>query len=536
MQISIPMRRTRDVSDVRDAARSVSSVRAGVWLAGFALLCFVYFLPRWHDYNQDARMDMTMSIVNFGTTNIDNYYLNTGDRDHFHGHYYSNKAPGQSLIGVPVYIAFDAALDVPPIRGAVTALEHNSAWQSALQDSNCVIAVVHDPCRFELSPRLDFALLQYVESVATAAIPSVLMLLLFFWFLGYFSSSLASRTLLTLGLGLATMIFPYSQEFYSHVPAASFDFVGFVLIYIVSARGAPRPKTKWLLEHRGVAMFMAGVALGSSVVLEYPAAIVVGLIGIYALFALPRALLLPLASGLIPPLALVMSYNYSAYHDPLTTGYGCYDTHWPGECKGIGGFTWPPSGAALREMTVGRYRGLFFLSPFLLLAVPGFFLWFMRSRRDRSTVLLFAAIPVLFLFAIACYWGWNGGQVVGPRYLMELMPFLALPVIFVLDGLKSPAMRLGVLALVAISAVNIWAETIGGRAFARGGVDDPLFKYSLPQLAHGHVPLNLGTFIGLSGPTTLAPLALALALWSVGSFAIKRYKLSPQRSPFRVPG
>ena len=265
----------------------------------------------------------------------------------------------------------------------------------------------------ELSPRLDFALLQYVESVVTAAIPSILMLLLFFWFLGYFSSSLFNRTLLTLALGLATMVFPYSQEFYSHVPAALFDLLGFVLIYASSARSAPRRGTAWLLTHRWAAMFMAGVALGLSVVSSIRPPSWWGW-SVYALFRLPRALLLPLASGLVPPLAVVMAYNYSAYHDPLTTGYGCHDTYWLGECKGIGGFTWPPSGAAIKEMTVGRYRGLFFLSPFLLLAVPGYFLWFAREKRERATVLLFAAIPVLFLGAIACYWGWNGGQVAGP--------------------------------------------------------------------------------------------------------------------------
>ena len=119
---------------------------------------------------------------------------------------------------------------------------------------------------------------------------------------------------------------------------------------------------------------------------------------------------------------------------------------------------------------------------------------------------------------------------------MELVPFLTLPVIFVLDRLNTTAMRLGALALVGMSAVNTWGETIGGRAFATGPVPDPLFTFSLPQLARGHVPLNLGTFIGLSGLATLAPLALAIMLWSIGMFNSQRLMLNVEPATMRSSG
>lgn len=506
--MSIPMRRVQAAESVR----TLTTVRTGVWIAGFLLICFVYFLPRWHDWNQDARMDMTMSIVNHAAINIDAYASNTRDRDYFDQHYYSNKAPGQSLLGVPVYLAFKGALAIPPIRTLANDIQKNSAWSEALHDATDYTAVGHS--RF-VAPKLDFAMLQYLEAAFTAAVPSVLFLLFFFWFLGYFSSSLLNRAVLTLALGLATMIFPYSQLFYSHVPAMALDFVGFALIYILGQGSSkPRHGTVWLIEHPRSTALIAGFALGLSVVFEYPAALLVLMVGIYALTQLPGRLIPFLILGTLPPAAVVMGYNFAAYHNPFTTGYGCNDKYWPGECKGIGGFTLPPAGSAIRGMSVSVDRGLFFLSPFLVLAFPGYVLWFIRSRRDMGTLFACLAIPVVFFVAIACYWGWNGGQVVGPRYLMELVPFLALPIIFVLDRMHGIAARLPIYALILASLVNVWIETVGGRAFPTGPTRDPLRYYSFPNLTRGQVPLNLGTFLGLNGKSSLVPLAVVLLAWS----------------------
>ncbi len=446
-----------------------------------------------------------MAIVNHDTIAINAYHFNTMDDSKFDGHFYSNKAPGQSLVGVPVYLAFKLATALPPIRAAVNGLEKNSAWNMALQDA---------AGRF-VPPKLDFALLQYLESIVTAAIPSVLFLLLFFWFLGYFSSSLLNKAVLTLALGLGTIVFPYSQLFYSHVPGAGLDFAGFALVFIAANPNLPeRRGSQWLREHTAATVTLAGLALGLAVVFEYPAALISAAIGIYAVLRLPRRTVPYLIAGCLPAIAIVMAYDYAAYHNPFTTGYGKYEVLWKQEGRGIAGFTLPPSGSAIDGMTVSRFRGLFFLSPFLLLAFPGYVLGFLHYRAHRASMALLLAIPVAFFFAIACYWGWNGGQVVGPRYLIPMLPFLTLPIIFVLDRLGSMFSRVGVYALILLSAFNVWAETIGGRAFPRGFVQDPLFGSSLPRLFGGQVPMSLGSFFGLRGPGSLVPLALIAATWS----------------------
>ena len=325
---------------------TISSRRAAIWLAGLSLACFVYFLPRWSSYNEDARIDMVLSIVDRGVVNIDPYHLNTGDEDKFKGHFYSNKAPGQSLVGVPVYAAFKLATSLGPIRSLVDDMERSSAWHGALNDAACLQPVPGDYCRFVTRPKLDFAMLQYLEAVLTVAIPSTLMLLLFFWFLGFFSESLFNRTILTGALGLGTMVFPYSQLFFSHVPAAALDLAGFVLVFcVIRGLGGDARVPSWIRTNPALAITLAGLSLGLSIVFEYPATIVVVLVGLYALLQMPRRLVALLIAGAIPPVLVVMAYNFSAFHNPFTTGYGCNEVKFKGECQGIAGFTWPPSAA-----------------------------------------------------------------------------------------------------------------------------------------------------------------------------------------------
>src|SRR5947209_8738561 len=46
--------------------------RAAIWLGGFLFLCFIWVLPHW-DWNQNARLDLTVAIVNHATFAIDRY-------------------------------------------------------------------------------------------------------------------------------------------------------------------------------------------------------------------------------------------------------------------------------------------------------------------------------------------------------------------------------------------------------------------------------------------------------------------------------
>src|SRR5947209_7071706 len=85
----------------------------------FSLLIFAYFMPQWADWNIDSRLDLVHAIVDRHTLSIDGFHYNTWDKAVYKGHFYSDKAPGTAMLGVPVYALFVAAHRVPGIGGAI---------------------------------------------------------------------------------------------------------------------------------------------------------------------------------------------------------------------------------------------------------------------------------------------------------------------------------------------------------------------------------------------------------------------------------
>jgi hypothetical protein len=485
---------------------SIRPVRAGLWLAGVFLFCFFYFLPRQGDWNQNSRLDLTLAIVNHHAISIDAYHWNTGvDSVYFRGHYYMNKAPAQSFLGVPIYATLRALLG----WGNSSSLPAHiglARWWHGLYSY--------------------YFLLQCLETMYTVAIPAVMFLMLFFWFLRYFLTSTLDRAVLTLALGLGTSVFAYSQVFYPHVPTAALHFAAFVILFVMSHPiETGRSRARWFCFHPAQSMVLCGFLLGLAVLYDHTAAIIAVPVGLYALLRAPVRYLIFLAAGALPCLLAAGLYDLAAYHNATVTGYNVYGS-------GIAGSdsSWPPAGYGLFGLTFSPYRGLFFLSPFLLLAVPGCVVW---AKRGGVEWLLCALVSATFTIAISTVSFWHGGVAVGPRYLIPAVPFLALPVAFVLAAARSGRMRLLTYALIALSVTLTWVETLGGRGYPPVDVPNPLVSYSIPALEHARLPLSLGTvlvepFAGLNSLWSLVPLAAVLVAWSVYCF---RPSLLPRPLP-----
>src|SRR5688572_3424829 len=79
-----------------------------------SLYVFPYYL-RINNPNENVRLQMTAAIVDDGTYRIDDVRRRwgwTNDAAVYEGHYYSVKAPGTSLLGVPVYWAYRTVCDL----------------------------------------------------------------------------------------------------------------------------------------------------------------------------------------------------------------------------------------------------------------------------------------------------------------------------------------------------------------------------------------------------------------------------------------
>src|SRR4029079_13811649 len=82
--------------------------RRQLLIGALLLFCYGFFQqePAWNEY---SRYDLVQALVEQGTTRIDTYHDNTGDAAFYKGHWYSDKAPGSALVGVPVYLVLVAS-------------------------------------------------------------------------------------------------------------------------------------------------------------------------------------------------------------------------------------------------------------------------------------------------------------------------------------------------------------------------------------------------------------------------------------------
>lgn len=455
------------------------------------LVCYGYFTPKWADWGANSRADLVYAIGDLGTLSIDAYHENTGDKAFYNGHYYTDKSLGPSLVALPFYMVFKAVAAIPPIQSFINSGRGLGAFEETLNPEG-------EGMR---SDALYQGMALTFMTFFAVSVPSALLGTVLFLFASRFTERYVYAMVLALLFGLATIAFPYSNVLYQHQFAAFGAFVGFYLLWIVVYE---RASLNWL--------WVVGVLFGLATISEYPVVPFLGIIFLWAAYKMPnRMALYRVVLGAIPLGLIFAAYNYATFQSPLPVGYE-YSTNWQGvHQQGFLSLT-APSLERYAELTFGVYRGMFFISPFLLLAVPGLYLMWKHQRKHRSDVVLLALVIFGFFTYNASSVMWHGGNTVGPRYLVQMVPFLALPIIFAFNTLlgKLPGQLL-VTGLGVLSIVNVWIQTIGGQAFPPEIYKNPLIEYSWPLFRDGNIARNYGIFAGLSGISSLIPLVLAAA-------------------------
>jgi branched-subunit amino acid ABC-type transport system permease component len=160
------------------------------------------------------------------------------------------------------------------------------------------------------------------------------------------------------------------------------------------------------------------------------------------------------------------------------------------------------------------------------MAFPGFWLWWKSGERRAEFFVAAASTLSIFLFNSSSIMWW-GGFSIGPRYLLPMMPFMALPIIFIFrEWMDRVWVRVAVAALSFWSLVATWGLTLAEQAFPSDTIRNPLAAYALPNWLAGNIARNLGTILGFKGVSSLLPLVVALMLITLTWWVLSRQLMS----------
>ena len=232
-----------------------------------------------------------------------------------------------------------------------------------------------------------------------------------------------------LGAGLATPLWPYAKHDFAE-PLAALCIVAATLLALGSGLSARR------LALAGAVAALAAAARYTAVWLLPVLALALRTPRAMALFALAPALLgiAALATGRLPAI-------------------------WSGAGRGVAlGWLDFSLWNGLYGLLLSPGKGLAWYAPVLLpLAVAGA-VPFVRAQRWRA--IPFLTLPLLYLLTYGSKGVWHGGGW-GPRYLVPVIPLLAVLSLPILERLFRGGSRPAALALGALVALSVGVQTLG---------------------------------------------------------------------------
>jgi len=348
-----------------------------------------------------SMLDLTVSVVDRQSLNIDPYAGNSTDIAHHKGHFYSGMPPGVSLVCVPYYVAAKAWLwlVVTPERERAVDERFLKARGAAWQPSEKHLTII---------------LLNLFICVFGCSVMAGAMAALFHRALTVLYSEMEERRRLvtTWLFSFGTLWFIYSPGIYHRVFSTFLCFGAFLLVLPRSLAPRERPRLLGETNERAqgaklqevrtdrAASFgrssdlpipkwrglLFGLALGLAIATTYEMAIVAAVLVLYALARWKGSWSWGwTAAGVAFFLGLLAAYHTVCFGAPWATPYAAR----------IKGSVVPPvlrgdgseASFAFRRMSdflLGSRYGVFFYSPLLILTLPALAQLWRRSAADLS--------------------------------------------------------------------------------------------------------------------------------------------------------
>ncbi len=424
-------------------------------------LVYAFFISDYGgNWMADSLISSAMAFVDTGSFIIDDYIKAPQDNAIFNGHYYSGFAPGASFLVMPLYFLIKPLLNLLPVS---------------------VFGF----------PQLQFkVIIMNILATVFLTIPaSALLSVLIYKFLDNFTTRKKYKLLITFFFAFGTIIFVHSTGFYRRPITLFLAFLSFYLMYKIKnnqIRSSPK------------ILFLIGLLLGVSIFIEYSMFIVVGLLSLYLLTFLRNKKILWYLLGLLIPLIALMIYHYFIFNDPFTTPYMHRASPRAQSIKTFSDvLTINFSSERAFELTFGLSRGLFISSPILLLSLLGLFYFFRnKPKKNLLEIILIVLIAFsYFLFNVSQVDIWEAGCSFGPRFMIQVLPFLIIPMVFTFNRINIKFILLwGTISIF----VNLLSVFYGITGLWRGvcGSSNPIKEYLLIFMEKGitNYTLNLINF------------------------------------------
>jgi hypothetical protein len=389
-----------------------------------------------------------------GEKTIDRWHWETGDVAWIDGHYYSVKSPGTAALSVPLYLAIDSWG-----RGAASAAvdnarqAHHPRWTPNDQFPWSQYGYSEERALRVESQIEGNAPVVWGLTLLAAVLPSVLLLLMVRSIAERLEPGYGSAAAITLGLGTILMVF--AAEFFSHAVSATLAFAAFAVLMRERA-GPPRLPL----------VAVAGLLAGLAITFEYQVGLVGVVLCVYAAWRRsPAKRVLAYAAGGLAGALPVFAYNWWTLGSPLQFAYGdaVAQIGVSGHQEvglnddGLFGITFPRPDAAV-DLLIGG-RGLLVLTPVLVLAAVGVVL--MHRRGHRAEALTIGGVALAYFLYDSAYWQPYGGGTPGPRFLIPMLPFLALGLAFAYRRLPATTLALAIPSALCMLAASLTYPLIG---------------------------------------------------------------------------
>ncbi len=363
--------------------------------------------------NADSRHALLVALAEDGTYRLDSYRDRTSDWARTpDGRYYSNKAPGPSLVAFPIFWVMDKVMT----RGAA-----DRAGRDAI--------------RFQYKGRVQKWLSFFFQ-----LLPFSLLLIAAGHFLKQRGASPAAANAALFALAFGTTASLFFNTYFGHAVAAA-ALLGFFL--------AALSEKPWL----------AGFALGLAVLCDYGMLAVLPAV-LLALFPARKQLGGYFLGALAPAVAWVL-YHQKAFGSPFALASKFQNPEFVGK-HALWGILSKPDPEIFVKLIAGPERGLLWTQPWLLVLLPVALLLALREGGEKKKTAKFALLGLFGLLVLnASFNGWHGGLVPGPRYLTPILPIWALFLGLVWDELTDKRRKLVTLGLAVSGAVAVLVFSSG---------------------------------------------------------------------------